>query len=366
MSSSSEDLKEIKSRIIEDDKIEYLLEKLECENIRTEQGGQLVVAQLPPSFKSKNRRAVQIRVNENLSSNIRNRGFKGDIFGIVSIIENKVSIDGVQDDLYEAKKWIIETLGYYDMLGKKNGKRKSKVEQNGWLKEIKKKRSKIQKSEDVKPNTVISEDIKKKYIMLPYKGWIEEGIFWETQVYFEVGYDLLTDRVITMVHNKDGQLIGVKGRYIGDNEEILDNMKYLYIEKTNKSIELFNYHRAVEYIKKYKRVIVFEGYKSVMKCTQYGYPNCVSIEGDSITDVQLSLLKDLGIDVEIVIAFDKDKTKEDVVEQVERITNRKVYAVIDSDGSLKEKESPVDRGKEVFEHLVKNKIKIKVDNVFDV
>lgn len=373
------DLKLIKQRLLKENRIEELLEYMGCESIDYEQHGELIVCQLPPSFKSKNVRSIQVRLNDSLTSHIRSRGVKGDVFTLVSYVVRNIPANETQDDLKNAKEWVIEIMGYHDILdGRYQGSINKGRELNNWLKEIKKKRNTIN-WDDIKPNKPIDEKIKNQYTMFPYWGWIEEGISWDAQNEFEVGYDLATDRVVTMVRDKDGQLIGVKGRYVGDNQDMLDRKKYLYLHKVNKSVELFNLHRALPYIQKHKSVIVWEGYKSVMKCWDIGIYNTVSIEGDDMSPIQISLLKNLGIDVHIILAFDKDKmgipfdeeTGEllenyppAIMEQAKKLTNRKVSAIIDKWGILGDKDSAIDRGRENFNQLYKKKSVLPIANIF--
>jgi DNA primase len=382
VSDEIKDLKIIKERILKEDRIEELLDLMGCDKIDHEQGGKLVIANLPDKFKSNNSRSVQVRKNDSLTSFIRSRSVKGDIFSLVSFIVNGVPANETQSDLSKAKQWVIEVMNYHDIVDGRYS-HKTKKNNNSWLKEIKKKRNKIN-WDDIKPNNPIDEEIKNQYVMTPWYDWIVEGISWETQMEFEVGYDLWTDRVVTMVRNRDGKLIGVKGRYVGDNEEILDRKKYLYLHRMNKSVELFNLHRALPYILKHKKVIVWEGYKSVMKCHDIGIYNTVSMEGDDLSPVQVSILKELGIDIEIILALDKDKMLYDgldkdgkeifleepkelpiaIMEQAEKFTNRSAYAIIDYWNVLDKKDSPIDKGKDIFVQLYKRKKKLPIVNVF--
>lgn len=379
MSNDYNDLKIIKERILKENRVEELLDHMGCEKIDYEQRGELIVCQLPEKFKSKNTRSCQIRLNDSLTSHIRSRGVKGDIFTLVSYIVNNIPANETQDDLKKAKEWVIEVLGYHDILdGRYEGMKNIGRQLNSWLKDIKKNRNRIN-WDDVKPNKPIDEKIKNQYIMIPYYDWILEGISWNTQKEFEVGFDLQSDRVVTMIRNKEGQLIGVKGRYVGDNQDILDKKKYLYLHKMNKSVELFNLHRALPYILEHKSVIVFEGYKSVMKCHDIGIYNTVSMEGDDLSPVQISLLKDLGIDVQIILAYDKDKMVVPIdtetgellaeyppwiMEQAEKITNREVFAIIDNWNLLDEKDSPIDKGGHEFVTLLDKKTKLPIANIF--
>lgn len=202
--------------------------------------------------------------------------------------------------------------------------------------------------------------MKDEFFWRPYYGWIKEGISAKTQWDFEVAFCKESKRVVYMVRDKDGQLIGVKGRTLDPKEE--EERKYLYLYKCNKSIELYNLHKALPHILEKKVVIVFESAKSCMKATQFGFPNCVSIEGDDISDFQIMLLKQFGIDIRIVLAFDKDKDKKWISDQAKKLTNRMVYYIYDQWKVLKKKDSPVDRGKKIWKSLYKRIERFVVDN----
>lgn len=247
--------------------------------------------------------------------------------------------------------WLIDEFGYEDVLEEAKVKVNSST-LNGWLKDLKKKRAKKQAVEDKLPNKPIREQVKNSYLMLPYYPWIEEGISWDTQAEWETGFDWDTGRIITLVRNLVGDLIGVKGRSLNDDDE----RKYMYVERMNKSIELFGLHKTLPYILEKKEIILFEGYKSVFKAWQYGYKNCASIEGDDISPDQIALIKSFGLDVKIVCCFDNDKSEEEIIEQIIKITNRKVFYTNNASRLLSGKDSPVDRGLETWERIYSEKL----------
>ncbi|NBI31005.1 toprim domain-containing protein [Chengkuizengella marina] len=345
------DLKEIKKQIYEDGRIEEILHALECENIRCEQQGDLFVAQLPDRFGSDHTRSVQVKNTEGLQIDIRSRGVSGDIYALVSyIIYGKKSNDEFKANLSNSKQWILKACGY------NADSFTPKKQHNVWLKNIRKKRAK--KYTVIQENKVISENVKKQYTMNPYKGWIDEGINFEIQKIFEVGFHLNSQRVVTMVRNSKGELIGVKGRYVGKNEVTQRQQKYLYLHRMNKSLELFNLHNAIPYIKESKQVILFEGYKSVMKSWQFGYRNCVSVEGDQVSEHQVKLLKELGLGIEVIFAFDKDRTVGYIKDLAKKIKNRKISCVIDKGDILNDKDSPVDKGCDNWHNLFKDRYRL--------
>lgn len=350
-------LSDLKKKIYKDNRVEELLEKLGCHRIRSEKGGELFVAARPDGDNS---RSVQVYNNEYLNSHVRSKGIDGDIYSLIAFIKyGCVTEEEMKKQLKAAKEWIIDNLGYHEF--RNPSKRITGIE-NSWLKDIKKKRSKDISLDDIKENVILDESVINEYIMIPHKLWIDEGISYETQEEFECGFDLESNRIVVLIRNKKGELIGVKGRTVDEDYEEREIPKYLYLYKMNKSIELYNLHRALEHILSTKEIIVFEGYKSVMKAWEYGYKNCVSIEGDNFSKAQVALIKSLGLDIEITLCFDKDKSVRFIKEQAQKFTNRNVFATYDMDDLLEEKQSPVDQGKETWENLHRNKLSIPIKN----
>lgn len=337
------DLRKIKKYIYNHDKIEIILEALGCEHIS--ERGNRYEAQLPERFNSNNRRSVQVKKTEFLSVNIRSRGIKGDIYSLVSyILHDCVIQEDMQRDLPKAKKFIVDTVGCHDLVGEK---KTNTVDCLGWLRDIKKRRTKIIDLNEIEPNEELEEEILRDYQIAPMPWWRNEGMKDWVQREFEVGFDLQSQRIIFPIRNKEGKLIGVKGRTVVDHD-----MKYLYLHPCNKSIELFNLHRALPFIRETGRVFVFESEKSTMYATQHGYPESVAICGDDLDAVQAQLLKSLGKDIQIIFSMDKDKEVDFIYKQCKKVTRRDVYAMMDVNGLLGEKDSPVDKGKEIWEQLV--------------
>lgn len=354
------ELKEIKRKIFEEEVIADLLQALECESIDTEQGGRLYTAQLPTSFDSKNKRAVQIRNTESLTSHIRNKGIKGDIYNVIGFILYRAeTFNELRERLFDIKKWIYETLGWESLEEETEEEFDAKKKDyNVWLKNLKKKRQYYTSNDKRrKINKAISEMNLNRYLNYPQWHFRKDGILSHTQREFGVAYDVFTDRIIYPVYNKLGQLCGVKGRYVGEDKYVAEMKKYLYLIPCDKSIELYNLHRALPYIKEQNEVLVFESAKSVMLAHQYGFKHSVSIEGNELSEYQAFLLKELN--VKIIFCFDEDMKKDHIVKQSQLIKNRLVFAIIDKDKLLQKKMSPVDAGKTIWSILYHyNKYKI--------
>jgi DNA primase (bacterial type) len=358
--SNGNDLKQIKIKILEEERIRELFELMQCEHVQKKNNR--YEAQLPLKFNSPNKRSVQVYLNESLSSRIRSFGESSlDIYGLVSyIVFDLYSEEDRNKNLYKSKKWICEKLGYNEFLNKTHTPSPS-ADQLKWLKEVKKQRKKCRELPEIK-NEVYDEEIMHQYVMLPHQKYLNEGVEYSTQVEFQIGYDIKTQRIIFPIHNHFGEIISIKGRTIYDDYEERDICKFMYLYNFNKMVELYNWHRALDYILEKKEVIIFEGEKSCWVASQFGYRNCVAISGDDLSEWQVNLIRELGNEIDIVIALDKDKQIEDMRKQASKFgKTRNVYGLWDTGNLLKAKDSPCDKGKEVFEHLYNdNKYKMPV------
>jgi DNA primase len=355
---SNNDLKLIKDKILEDGKVGELLELMGCEHV--DKKNNRYEAQLPSKFESPNKRSVQVYLNESLSSRIRTLGESDiDIYGLVSyIVFDKYSDEERRNDLPKAKRWICEKLAYTEFL---NGSYTPLPTNDHlkWLREVKKQRKKKRNLENVE-NQIYEDEILNQFIMLPHKSYIDEGIEYQTQVEFQIGYDIKSQRIIFPIHNSFGEIVSIKGRTIFENYEELDIYKFLYLINFNKMIELYNWHRALFYILESKEVIIYEAEKTCWLSSQYGFLNCVAISGDDLSEWQVNMIKGLGNEISTVIALDKDKSIDAVKKQGAKFgKTRNVYALWDNVGLFKNKESPTDLGEEVFKkHYSECKFKI--------
>ena len=107
-----------------------------------------------------------------------------------------------------------------------------------------------------------------------------------------------------------------------------------------------------------------------MQCaTMYGVENnfCVATCGSNLSEAQMDLLINLGVE-ELILGYDKEYTTkkgepetvayfQKLVKHVQHVTQyMDVYIIMDYDDLLGYKDSPTDRGKEVLEKLMSNKI----------
>lgn len=194
--------------------------------------------------------------------------------------------------------------------------------------------------------------------------WVEEGIPQEIMERYGVRYDKRSNRIVYPVYDTNGNLINIKGRTLYDNYKDFDPPipKYMNYYPVGDLDYLQGYNFKKEIIQQKKEIIVFEAFKSVMKADSYGQLNSVSSETSQINKYQVKILIKSHCDV--VIAFDNDVSLDAIlakeeIQMLKKFTN--VFAIIDTEkllGDISDKNSPADKGKEIWEILYKTKIKI--------
>lgn len=336
------DAREIKNYIYENHYAEQILESIGCHHIRYHASNAYWTACNPDGD---NRSAIILYNNEPLIClNKTKQMIKGsrttDIIDLVCYIE-KLSFP-------QAKKYICELMGmdyYHDF--------NEDIPESFKLLDMLENMDVSSHYSDDKPLKPISEDILKYYLNYVNDLFYEDNISYQTQREFEIGFDPESNRYTIPIRSEIGDLLGVKGRYyyrkVPENEN-----KYIYLEPCSKSKILYGLYKTTPYIKRNNRVYVFESEKAVLQLWDYGYQNVVSTGGKEISQYQIELLVRLGAD--IVLAMDKDVTKEEIEMIAERFPEEiPIYYVYDEDNILDAKESPSDNPQK-WEHLVKNNI----------
>lgn len=328
-----------KKNIYEEQKIEEILAKLGCHSIKKEQGGKIITAGLPDGD---NKRSVQIKNNPFLDACIRSKGITGiDLFDIVSYIKfNEMNKNDMEYSRTLSINWVKRNLNM-DL------KDYSSINLD-WAKSINKNK---------KINEPLNPKILKQYIPLPHKLWIEEGIDADTQKFFKICYNLEFNQIVIPIYNKDDKLIGVKARNLDTNKY---EAKYIYLYKCSASNNLFGLNIAKRHMEKTNQLIIFEGEKSVMKAFAFGYRNTVALGCKDLTLSQLGLLKEyINKDTKIIFALDKDVYYKDGkynfshLKDLDKMFKQRTYAIIDRENLLGNKDAPIDKGKDIFNKLLK-------------
>lgn len=181
----------------------------------------------------------------------------------------------------------------------------------------------------------------KAYLDWDNTEFYKDNISYQTQAEFELGLDVFSHRITIPIRDELGRLIGIKGRRVWDKIDEY-NPKYLYLKKCKKSEVLFGLDHTLPYIKQKDEVIICESEKGVMQLWSYGYKNCVSVGGHSISNTQLEKILRMNIN-NVVIAFDKDVSESELLEEYKKLCNfANVTCIVDIYNLLNDKESPMD------------------------
>ena len=201
------------------------------------------------------------------------------------------------------------------------------------------------------------------------KPWIDEGIGIPALKKFGIKYDSTVNAIIIPNLDHNGNLIGVRGRFFGEHAPA----KYMPIKYRDEFLShptgkfFYGFYENKNTIREKGIVVIFEGEKSVLKMETY-YPGnniALATAGKKITLDQLNSLLKLNVH-EVVLAYDKDyKTADErkaKLEEYEKIIQLikpyfQVSIIMDYGKELGYKDSPIDKGKETFEDLMRNRLK---------
>lgn len=187
--------------------------------------------------------------------------------------------------------------------------------------------------------------------------WEEEGISGESMARFCVKYDALSNRIVYPVKNIKGDIVNVGGRTLDPDYKEKGLRKYTYFMQWGTIDTIYGVSDNIDFIKSKREIILFEGAKSVMKADTWGIRNTGAILTSHPNDAQVKILVSLGCDVVFALDKDVDPRIDKKIQKLRRYVN--VFAVIDKNNLLTgEKDSPVDCGKDIFEELYQQKIRI--------
>lgn len=197
---------------------------------------------------------------------------------------------------------------------------------------------------------IYDESFKERFIRKDCKIFYDDGIFPETQNKFEVSYDILDNRVVFPIRNYEGKIVSFKGRTNDVDFKIKGIPKYIYYYPIDGRFYLYGYYENYFDIINSEELIVGEAEKFVQQLDSMGIYNSVSISKKTISIEQLNKL--IKLHKTIVLAFDKDVTMEEIFIECRKFKGLcKVFYIYDKDNLLNDKQSPTDRGKDVFMKL---------------
>ena len=205
--------------------------------------------------------------------------------------------------------------------------------------------------------------------------WEHEGICNSVIQSHNICYNPASQAIVIPHYDKDNSLIGIRERTLIKENEIYGKYRPLYINKHMYNhplgFNLYNLNMSKNNIELFKKVIIFEGEKSpLLYASYFGKENDISVAccGSNISMYQMQLLLDLGVN-EVIIAFDKQfKTIGDDefhgwIKKLTDINNKynkyvNITFMFDKWNLLNYKDSPIDKGKEIFLELFKRRFSI--------
>lgn len=201
--------------------------------------------------------------------------------------------------------------------------------------------------------------------------WKNEGISEEVLDKYGIGYYSYLNKITIPHFDYSGNLIGIRGRALTPEDIAKGKYKPLTVNNIlythSASFNLYGLNFTKENIKKSKVCYIFEGEKSVLLLeTYYKENNCaVAVCGSDIKKHQIMRIVNECGPHEIIICFDREfETLEEMklyknkmssfCEKFSRFSN--MSFTFDNKKLTKYKDSPIDRGIDIFEQLLKTRI----------
>lgn len=329
------DTLDLKERIINDDKIEDILEALGMHHIKYK-NDKYITCGMPDGDRTNS----TVIYTDNLHVDAYTRNIK-DAYGGSDIISLVSFVNGSY--FTESIKWICDICGY-DFHGK--DAQSSKFA--SWIRDMWKV-SKNKYEDDDEKLSPINEKVLKYYGHYVTDMFLNDGISYRTQYEFGLGYDLQHHMITIPIRDELNFLVGVKGRLHKKKVEEWES-KYFYLHSCAKSKVLFGLNKTKSYIKEKNEVIVVESEKAVMQLWSMGIKNAVAISGHILSNAQAQKLTHLN--VPIVIAYDQGAEigRDGKIDKSyypnefnKFLENQELYVVYDKSRKiLDEKESPSD------------------------
>lgn len=284
-------------------------------------------------------------------------------FNIYELVRKVFALQGVKYGFYEVLQTIINILelnidGFvgekleYEPIGQKYRKRKREV----YL-------------------PVYNENVLGALTKYHSPEWVEEGITHETMDEFQIMYSYPKNKIIIPHYDVENHLVGIRGRAL-NQYELSQGNKYMPVQIENTlythplSLNLYGLNKTCDNIRRANQVILFEGEKSVLKlnsCTSLN--NSVATCGSTLNKIQLELVMKTCRPKEVIIAYDKEyetnftasstKYLEKLYDMAQKYTHYCDFSIIfDMRGLLDMKDSPIDKGYDVFTVLMQDRIKV--------
>ena len=202
--------------------------------------------------------------------------------------------------------------------------------------------------------------------------WLNDGITKTSMEKFNIRYSVPQNKIIIPHYNPKGELVGIRGRAL--NEWEIENVgKYMPVQIEGKwyshplSLNLYGLNWTKDNIKRTGTCFLVEAEKSVLQMEGWDFANCsAAVCGSQFNKHALKLLMQTAHPREVVICFDKEELpgSEDYFNKLWQIGKKyQNYCdfsfIYDRENLLDMKDSPTDKGSEVFWKLYRKRVKVK-------
>lgn len=334
------EIQELKQYIIDNNKIETILSSLGCHHISNK--GKYFTCARPTGD---NPQSIVVYCDNITVKMYTGERIEGDLISLVMGLKN---IDFIQ-----ALKWIHKELG----LEWSNKKKKVEKPKYNPLDVFTSKLKSTHKY-NVNDIEIYDEMAVAEFADCIHKDWVKEGITEKIRKEFHLGYDFQRHRIIIPWKSpySDGY-VGVVGRTTIPMFKDIDIPKYWnYITGFKKNKALYGFQENYKYIQEKGYCVIFEAEKSTLKRASLNDRTGLSIGSHTISDEQIKLI--LSLNVDVIIAFDKDIDIQEIREDCEKFwLYRNVYYIYDRWNLMKCKDSPADMNNKTYEFLFKYKVK---------
>ena len=171
---------------------------------------------------------------------------------------------------------------------------------------------------------------------------------------FQVMYDSFSNRLVYPIRNLQGKIVNVGGRTLDVDWKEKKLRKYSYFQGWGGGMDVvYGLYENLECVKSLDRIIIFEGCKSVLIADTFGIHNTGALLTSHLSPYQMKILASLGCKVTFALDKEIDIRQDKNIQKLKQYVN--VDYLWDKDNLLGEKDSPVDKGKEVFNKLYEHR-----------
>lgn len=200
--------------------------------------------------------------------------------------------------------------------------------------------------------------------------WLNDGISKEAMDKFNIRFSPSQNKIIIPHYDVSGRLVGIRGRAL--NKEDIENWgKYMPLQIEGKwyshplSLNLYGLNMTKENIKATGIAYLFEAEKSVLQMDSFSILNCAAaVCGSKLNKYALDILVRTCHPQEIVVCFDKEELPHEdkyFNHLYELCKKYQAYAnfsfIYDKENLLDLKDSPTDKGEEVFLKLLRKRVR---------